>query len=152
MNSLLSNSDWNWIKWRKPLDYSVQFSSVAQSSPTLWPHESQHARPPYPSPTPRVHPNPCPLTQSVPSVTGTCQRPQGESAAGLEPGFPTPLFQGFPPHDMLSWISMPSPVGPLSLPSQLCSPCWPVSLNLLSFQLSKAQACPSTLGGMGWSL
>ena len=35
--------------------YSVQFSSVAQSCPTLRPHESQHTRPPCPSPTPRVH-------------------------------------------------------------------------------------------------
>jgi len=31
---------------------SVQFSSVAQSCPTLRPHELQHARPPCPSPTP----------------------------------------------------------------------------------------------------
>ena len=37
---------------------SVQFSSVAQS---LRPHESQHARPPCPSPTPGVHLNSCPL-------------------------------------------------------------------------------------------
>ena len=36
---------------------SVQFSSVTQSCPTLQPHESQHARPPCPSPTPGVHPN-----------------------------------------------------------------------------------------------
>ena len=36
------------------------FSSVAQSCPTLRPHESQHARPPCPSPTPGVHPNSCP--------------------------------------------------------------------------------------------
>ena len=41
----------------------VQFSSVAQSCPTLRPHEPQHARPPCPSPTPRVHPNPCSLCQ-----------------------------------------------------------------------------------------
>ena len=34
---------------------SVQFSSVTQSCPTLWPHESQHARPPCPSPSPGVH-------------------------------------------------------------------------------------------------
>ena len=33
----------------------VQFSSVAQSCPTLWPHELQHARPPCPSPTPGGH-------------------------------------------------------------------------------------------------
>ena len=41
----------------------VQFSSVAQSCPTLWPHELQHARPPCPSPTPGVHPNPCPSSR-----------------------------------------------------------------------------------------
>ena len=41
---------------------SVQFSSVAQSCPTLWPHEPQHARLPFPWPTPGVHPNPCPLS------------------------------------------------------------------------------------------
>ena len=32
-------------------------------SDSLWPHEPQHARPPCPSPTPRVYPNPCPLTR-----------------------------------------------------------------------------------------
>ena len=41
----------------------LQFSSVAQSCPTLQPHEPQHARPPCPLPTPRVHPNPCPLSR-----------------------------------------------------------------------------------------
>ena len=40
-----------------------QFSSVAQSRPTLWPHESQQARPPCPSPTPRVYWNSCPLSR-----------------------------------------------------------------------------------------
>ena len=29
----------------------------------LWPCEPQHARPPCPSPTPRVYPNSCPLSQ-----------------------------------------------------------------------------------------
>ena len=39
--------------------FSVQFSrSVVADS--LRPHEPQHARPPCPSPTPGVHPNPCP--------------------------------------------------------------------------------------------
>ena len=40
-----------------------QFSSVAQSCPTLRPHEPKHSRPPCPSPTPRVYPNPCPLSR-----------------------------------------------------------------------------------------
>ena len=47
--------------------YSVQFSSVHFShsvmSYSLWPHEPQHVKPPCPSPTPGVHPNPCPLCQ-----------------------------------------------------------------------------------------
>ena len=41
---------------------SGQFSSVTQSCPTLQPHESQHARPSCPSPTPRIYPNSCPLS------------------------------------------------------------------------------------------
>ena len=40
---------------------SVQFSRSVVSD-SLWPHEPQHARPPCPSPTPGVHPNPCPLS------------------------------------------------------------------------------------------
>ena len=40
-----------------------QFSSVTQSCPTLQPHKLQHARPPCPSPTPRVHPNSCASSQ-----------------------------------------------------------------------------------------
>ena len=39
---------------------SVQFSHSVMSDP-LWPHEPQHTRPLCPSPTPGVHPNPCPL-------------------------------------------------------------------------------------------
>ena len=38
---------------------SVQFSRSVVSD-SLQPHELQHARPPCPSPTPGVHPNPCP--------------------------------------------------------------------------------------------
>ena len=40
----------------------VQFSHSVMSD-SLWPHEPQYVRPPCPSPTPRVHPNPCPLSQ-----------------------------------------------------------------------------------------
>ena len=41
---------------------SVQFSHSFVSN-SLWPHEPQHARPLCPSPTPGVHPNPCPLSR-----------------------------------------------------------------------------------------
>ena len=41
---------------------SVQFSSVTQSCLTLC-DPMNHTRPPCPLPTPRVHPNPCPLSR-----------------------------------------------------------------------------------------
>ena len=41
---------------------SVQFSHSVVSN-TLQPHGSQHARPPCPSPTPRVYSNPCPSSR-----------------------------------------------------------------------------------------
>ena len=40
----------------------VQFSHLAMSD-SLRPHELQHARPPCPTPIPRVHPNPCLLSR-----------------------------------------------------------------------------------------
>ena len=40
----------------------VQFSRSVVSDSSR-PHDLQHARPPCPSPTPRVHPNPCPLNR-----------------------------------------------------------------------------------------
>ena len=41
---------------------SVQFSRLVMSD-SLQPYEPQYARPPCPSPTPRVYPNSCPLNQ-----------------------------------------------------------------------------------------
>ena len=45
--------------------YILRFSQFSHSvvSDSLWPHESQHARPPCPSSTPRVYPNSCPLSR-----------------------------------------------------------------------------------------
>ena len=50
------------ILWKISFD-SVQFSHSVMSD-SSWPHETQHARPPCLSPTPRVHPNPCPVMPS----------------------------------------------------------------------------------------
>ena len=52
-------------------EFSVQFSrSVMPDS--LRPHGRQHARPPCPSPTPRVHSNSCPLSQwSHPAISSS---------------------------------------------------------------------------------
>ena len=75
-SSLFINSVWNTgspfnqhspfpftsTKFSSP--FSVQFSSVTQSCPTLCnPMNLQHARPPCPSSTPGVHPNSCPSSR-----------------------------------------------------------------------------------------
>ena len=62
--------------WKESYDQpnSIQFSCSVVSNP-LWPHEPQHARPPCPSPTPRVHPNPCPLSWSCHPTISSCVIP-----------------------------------------------------------------------------
>ena len=77
---------------------SVQFSSVAQSCPTPWDPMNcstpglpvhQHARPLCPSPTPRVHPNPCPSSQwchpTISSSVVPFSCPQSLPASGSFP-------------------------------------------------------------------
>ena len=54
-NNPMKNPSWTTLS-------SVQFSHSVVSD-SLWPYELQHTRPPCPSPTPEVHPNPGPLSQ-----------------------------------------------------------------------------------------
>ena len=66
--------------------WDLQFSSVSQSCPTLRPHELQHARPPCPSPTPRVYSNSCPLSRwwhpTISSSVVPFSSPQSFPASG----------------------------------------------------------------------
>ena len=48
---------------RGPPRSSLSQCSRSVVSDSLQPHEPQHAKPPCPSPTPGVHPNPCPLSR-----------------------------------------------------------------------------------------
>ena len=66
----MSNSEYRIQKWKGMNNMHKmresqkhQFSSVAQSSPTLCDPMNRSTRPPWPSPTPGVHPNPCPLSR-----------------------------------------------------------------------------------------
>ena len=80
------NNTWTQDQKAFPPACFLQFScSVVPDS--LWPHELQNARPPCPSPTPRVHPNPCPLSQwchltSSSSVIPFSSCPQSLAASG----------------------------------------------------------------------
>ena len=73
-------------------NYYLLVSQLSRSvmSDSLWPHELQHARPPCPSPTPRVHPNRCPLsrwchTTISSSVVPISSCPQSFPASGSFP-------------------------------------------------------------------
>ena len=55
----------SWTRLSRHTQFNSQLVQFSHSvvSDSLRPHEPQHARPPCPSPTPRVHPNLCPLSQ-----------------------------------------------------------------------------------------
>ena len=114
-----------------PIQFSsVQFSRSVVSDP-LRPHELQHARPPCPSPTPRVHPNSCPssrwchpaISSSVIPFSSCPQSlPASESfpmsqffawggqsigVSALTSAFPKNT-QGWSPSEWTGWISLPS--------------------------------------------
>ena len=60
MQSIVESDSW-FTLWNARQISSVQFSHSVVSD-SLRPHESQHARSPCPSPTPRVHSDLCPLS------------------------------------------------------------------------------------------
>ena len=66
-------------------------------SDSLWPHESQHTRPPCPPPTPGVHPNSRPLSQWC--------HPAISSSVGPSSSCPQPLpaSESFPMSQLFAW-------------------------------------------------
>ena len=76
---------------------SVQFSSVAQSCPTLRLHESQHNRPPCPSLTPRVHSNSCPSSQWCHPAISSSVVPFSSCPQSL------PASESFPMSQLFTW-------------------------------------------------
>ena len=114
---------------------SVQFSrSVASNS--LWPHETQHTRPPWPSPTPGVHPNPCPLTRWChPTISSSVipfsSCPQSSPASGS-----FQMSQLFTSGDQSIGVSASTSVLPMN--TQHCSPLeWTGWISVQSKGLSR---------------
>ena len=99
---------------------SVQFSRSVMSD-SLRPHESQHTRPPCPSPTPGVYSNSCPLSQwchptisssvipfSLPSIFPSIKVFSNESAIHIRwPKYWSFSFSISPPMNTRDW----SPLG-----------------------------------------
>ena len=114
---------------------SVQFShSVLYNS--LWPHRLQHARPPFPSLTPRVYPNSCPLSRWChPAISSSVilfsSRLQSFPASG-----------SFPMSQLFAWggqsIGVPASASALPMNTQDWSPLeWTGWISLQSKGLSR---------------
>ena len=96
----------------------VQFSSFAQSCPTLQPHESQHARPPCPSPTPGVHSDSHPSSQWCHPAILSSVVPFSSCPQSL------PASKSFPMSQLFAWGGQSTGVSALAsfLPKK--SQCW----------------------------
>ena len=114
---------------------SVQFShSVVANS--LQPHESQHARPPYPSPTPGVHPNSCLLRQWCHPAISFSVVPFSSCPQSLPASRSFPMLQLFPWGDQTIGVSASASVLPKN--TQDWSPVgWTAWISLQSKGLSR---------------
>ena len=72
-----------------------QFSLVAQSCPTLWCHELQHARPPCSSPTPGVYSNSCLSSQWCHPAISSSVIPSSSCSQSLPASGSFPMSQLF---------------------------------------------------------
>ena len=115
---------------------SVQFSSVAQLCPTLWPHELQHARPPCPSPTPGVHSDSRPLTQWCHPAISSSVIPFSSCPQSLPASGAFPMSQLFPWSGQSIGVSASASVLPMN--TQDWSPLeWTGWISLQSKGLSR---------------
>ena len=91
----------------------VQFSCSVVSY-SLWPHESQHARPPCPSPTPSVHPNLRPLSWWCHPAISSSVTPFSSSPQSLPASGPFPMSQLFASGGQTTWVSASTSVLPMN--------------------------------------
>ena len=99
--TLESPLDCSEIKSVNSKGNSVQFSLVQFShsvvSNSSWPHELQHARPPCPSPTPRVHSDSCPSSQWCHPAISSSVVPFSSWPQSL------PASESFPMSQLFAW-------------------------------------------------
>ena len=86
-------TDDNWTYCDHFELYQFSHSVVSDS---LWPHESQHARPPCPSPTPRVHSDSRPLSQ-------WCHPAISSSVVPFSCPQSLPASESFPMNQLFTW-------------------------------------------------
>ena len=102
---------WNWFFHRLQFS-SVQFSRSVVSD-SLWPHESQHARPPCPSPTLGVHSNSCTSSRWCHPAISSSAIPFSFCPQSL------PASESFPMNQLFAWGGQSTGVSALaSFPSK----------------------------------
>ena len=82
--------------FQRPQFSSVQFS-LSVLSDSLRPHALQHSRPPYPSPTPGIHPNSCPSSRWCHSAISSFVIPFSSRPQFL------PASESFPVSQLFAW-------------------------------------------------
>ena len=114
---------------------SVQFSHSVVSD-SLWPHESQHTRPPCPSPMPGVYPNSCPSSRWCHPAISSSVVPFSSCPQSL------PASGSFLVSQLFAWggqsIGVSASASVLPMNTQDCSPLrWTCSISLQSKGLSR---------------
>ena len=113
-----------------------QFSSVTQSCLTLRPHESQHARPPCPSPTPGVHLDSHPLSQWCHPAISSSVVPFSSCPQSLLPSGSFPMSQLFAWGGQSTGVSSSASVLPMNT-QDWCPLGWTGWISLQSKGLSR---------------
>ena len=127
---------WLGVKLCLLFSIVVGVSSVTQSYLTLQPHESQHARPPCPSPTPGAYPNSCPSSQWCHPAISSSVVPFSSCPQSL------PASRSFPISQLFAWsgqsIGVSASASVLPMNTQDSSPLgWTGWISLQSKGLSR---------------
>ena len=120
----------------------VQFSRSVMSD-SLWPHESQHARPPCPSPTPGVYPNPYLSSCWCHPAVSSSVVPFSSCLQSL------PASESFPMSQLFTWGGQSTGVSASALFSSVQFSCSVVSYSLRPHESQHARPpCPSPTPGV----
>ena len=120
------------------IEWLVQFSSVQSLShwDSLWPHESQPARPPCPSPTPGVYTNSCPSNRCCHPAISSSVIPFSSCPQSLPASGSFPMSQVFAWGGQSTGVSASASVLPMN--TQDWSPLgWTAWISLQSKGLSR---------------
>ena len=97
-----------------PPCFEMVSSVQSVMSNSLWPHEPQHTRPPCPSPTARVHPNPCPFSQWCHATISSSVVPFSSCPQSFPPSGSFKMSQLFPSGGQSIGVSASTSVLPMN--------------------------------------